>query len=435
VSATPSRARGCSPPSPARRSDGRLTRSHRCLYNALNNRIRNLLLEYDYSKSSDPLQPWAAGISSLLARAPLDSTDVTVHALNAGSVGLNEFRLHKFLLAARSPYFRRKFQDARAAGGERHKIVRNIRMASTVDARALEVAIKFMYLGEVADTNNADVAMGIERLSRHLEIPELWEMVMAAGDRKKRRQMRTSSVEKAQDDLDNYFQEFVLGKKIIVDSPQAAEKVRVEQSNESFADVLLQAEDDPPLENGDTPENSQRRTVLYPVHKGMLRSEFFTTMFTSRFREGRKIQETEGLQIIPIEASPPVLELALSFLYSEKTDIPLEYALDLLFLADQLLLDRLKQKCSHVICTASDNDDLPYSIYDVVRAGWLCRVRRLEEFGAKYIADRMETYLKDPELAELVAESAERIKERQETDTIELVGAYQKCVLDVFFVS
>lgn len=48
-------------------------------------------------------------------------------------------------------------------------------------------------------------------------------------------------------------------------------------------------------------------------------------------------------------------------------------------------------------------------------------MRRLEEFGARYIAERLEHYLQEEEFAELVAESAHRIKERQETDTIELV--------------
>ena len=292
-------------------------------------------------------------------------------------------------------------------------------MANTLDARAFETAIKYMYLGEVTDINNQDVLKSIERLSRHLKIPGLWDMVMVsvARDPRKRNQMRTVAVEKAQSDIDTFFHEYVLGKKIIVDSPEEAKKVRVEQSNESFADVFLQAEEDSPLEGGgeeseDTPRNGPA-TVLYPAHKGMLRSEYFTTMFTSQFIEGRKQHETEALPIIRVDAAPAVLELALSFLYSEKSDIPLEYALDLLFLADQLLLDRLKQKCSHVICTAPNNDDLPYPIYDIVRAGWLCRVRRLGEFGAKYIADRLENHLSDPELVELVAESAERIKERQ----------------------
>ncbi|KAF8250532.1 hypothetical protein K440DRAFT_580705 [Wilcoxina mikolae CBS 423.85] len=388
----------------------------RCLYNALNNRIRNLLLQYDYSKSFDPLQPWAAGVSSLLARAPLDSTDVTIIAFNGGSSEFTEFRLHKFLLSARSPYFRRKLEAAGHTGDpdkDVRKIVRNVRLANSVDARAFETAVKFMYLGEVVDSGREDVMANVEWLSRHLEIPELWEMVMET-DRKKRRQKRTDTVEKAQEDMDSWFKEFVLAKKVCVDSPEEAKKVRIEQGNESFADVLLQAEE---TEDGQT----KPKTVLYPVQKGMLRSEFFTAMFTGNFKEGRKLHETEPLPVIPIDTSPAVLELVLSFLYSEKGEIPLEHALDCLFAAEQLLLDRLKQKCSHVISSATENDDLPFSIYDVVRTGWLCRVRRLEEFGAKYIADRLEQYLDDPELAELVAESAERIKERQETDTIELV--------------
>ena len=54
---------------------------------------------------------------------------------------------------------------------------------------------------------------------------------------------------------------------------------------------------------------------------------------------------------------------------------------------------------------------------------WLraTRVPRLEAFSAKYIAERLEDFLHDTEFAELVAESAEKIKSQQETDTIELV--------------
>jgi ankyrin repeat/BTB/POZ domain-containing protein 1 len=354
----------------------------------------------------------------------LDSADITILAFHGGSAMLDEFRLHKFLLAARSPYFRRKFKEARPEK-EKHRPYRTVRMTDSIDSRAFETAVKFMYLGEVTDAGDEEVAINIERLSRHLEIPELWDLVMVAGDQKQRRATRTEAVEKAQEEMDTWFREVVLPGKIVVDNPDEVEKLRVEQNNDSFADLVLAAEDDlDEVEDGDRVGNGAvrkgPRTVLYPVHKGMLRSEFFTTMLTSPFKEGRKPEEHEALPVVPIDVSPPVLELVLSFLYSEKTEIPLIHALDLLFAAEQLLIDRLKLKCSHVICTA-DSDDLPYSIYDVVRVGWLCRVRRLEEFGAKYIAERLEDYLDDPELAELVAESAERIKERQETDTIELV--------------
>ena len=71
----------------------------RCLYNALNDRIRNLLLQYDYSKSTDPLQPLAAHITSLLFRDTPKTGDITIHTSDA------TFELHKFVLSARSPYF------------------------------------------------------------------------------------------------------------------------------------------------------------------------------------------------------------------------------------------------------------------------------------------------------------------------------------------
>src|ERR1700712_3768515 len=52
----------------------------RCLYNALTNRIRNLLLQYDYSKSTDPLQPLASHITSLLTRETPKTSDICLTA-------------------------------------------------------------------------------------------------------------------------------------------------------------------------------------------------------------------------------------------------------------------------------------------------------------------------------------------------------------------
>ncbi len=78
----------------------------RCLYNALNNKIRNLLLEYDYSKSTDPLQPLASHITTLLTRQTPNTSDIS---LTAGS---EKWNLHKFVLSARSPYFSNKLEMA-----------------------------------------------------------------------------------------------------------------------------------------------------------------------------------------------------------------------------------------------------------------------------------------------------------------------------------
>lgn len=171
----------------------------------------------------------------------------------------------------------------------------------------------------------------------------------------------------------------------------------------------------------------------------LIRSEFFLTMFTSSFREA---QPTEHLQIVPIDCSPEVLEEVLSFLYTERADIPLELAVDVLFAADLLLIEKLKVKATVVISTLgngampqtftqqgvngaeTEEQEEAIDIYDVIRAGWLTRVPRLEEFGARYVAYRLEYYIDEDDFAELIKESAARIKGRQETDSIELLDEY-----------
>jgi hypothetical protein len=129
-------------------------------------------------------------------------------------------------------------------------------------------------------------------------------------------------------------------------------------------------------------------------------------------------------------------------LYTEQAEIPLHLSTDTLFAADMLFLDKLKTLAVAVITTLGigtfrevkppaqddesdegirDESDEALSIYEVVRTGWLTRVRRLEEFGAKMLAQRLEDYIDEEEFAQLVRESASRIQSRQETDSIELV--------------
>lgn len=272
--------------------------------------------------------------------------------------------------------------------------------------------MRYMYLGEVMEAVPQDVLQGVEGLSRHLEIPDLWELVLVAGDPRVRRQKRSESVKRAQGDLENCFQNVVLGHKIELKPTEKVEDVRVDRHNEMFADVLLQADEfegeEIEGEETDSPANDRpgglKRTVIYPVHKALLRSEFFTIMFTSPFREGQHRGDDEPLQIIPLDITPDVLEIILAFFYSEKVEISLDLALDTLFAADQLFIDRLKTRCAQVLSTAGSSDDLPYSIYDVIRAGWLTRIPRLEEFGAKYIAERLEFFINDKNFADLVLE-------------------------------
>ena len=446
----------------------------RCLYNALNDRIRDLLLSYDYSKSTDPLQPFAAHIASLLILEYPQTSDILVASAE------ESFRLHKFVLSARSPYFSKKLATAPETT--------LWRLATTIPPQAFDIAIKYLYFGEIPNDvgggpgtgfREDEILEGIDKITKQLEIRNLWDGIVEPGDRRLARQRRTDEVEKGRTQIENWFRDNVLRHRFTVEKSKA-EEVKWDRHNGIFADVLLQADatedlaeedvlsEKPPQVNGNlkalveripvgslgwasrspSRHRKPRRSTLFPAHRAMLiRSEFFSAMFSSAFREA---QSTEYLQIIPIDCSPEVLEIVLTFLYTEKTDFGLQYAIDVLFAAEMLLMDKLKMKAAVVISTlgsasmsqiparldpaalresVAEQDDL--DIYDVVRAGWLTRVPRLEEFGARYMAYRLEAYIDEPEFEDLIRESASRIKNRQETDTIELLDEYVLSVTNV----
>jgi ankyrin repeat and BTB/POZ domain-containing protein 1 len=374
------------------------------------------------------------------------------------------------VLSARSPYFRQILASAPESA--------NRELPHAISSLAFEAAIQFLYLSEVPAglmTQEEGVIKNIDDLSRHLEINGLLETILENNDKKAAQQRRVDEIEKGRFQLEEWFKNNVLKHKIVLETSEV-DGVRWCQNNPVFADVLLRADEDPDLyetdekveKTRDTPVRNTagplnglpicfihesrppslsrrpRMSTLYPVHRAMLiRSDFFMTMFNSSFREA---QRTEHLQIISIDCSPAVLEAVLAFLYAEKAEFSLDLAIDVLFAADLLLIEKLKVRAAAIISTLGNDsastrqpsgkrqhrpsvreepgESKTIDIYDIIRTGWLTRVRRLEEFGAKYLADRLEDYIEDEEFAGLIRESAERIKQRQETDSIELLDEY-----------
>jgi ankyrin repeat and BTB/POZ domain-containing protein 1 len=428
----------------------------RCLYNALNDRIRNLLLSYDYSKSTDPLQPLAAHLTSLLSRDQPQTADIQV-------TGYEEtFNLHKFVLAGRSPYFQKKL----AVNPE----TTLWKMPLNLPPQSFAIVLKHIYLGELprdlgggpgTGFTDSEVLAGVDRIVKQLEIPtNLSKMILDSSDRRLARQRRQDEVERGRAQLETWFRANVLERAIEIDSNRAGD-IKWDRNNGIFADVLLRADEEEDEEDVVAPDDQTtslkprtntnvlgipldstaksrspsrtrhpRKSKVYPCHKAMLiRSEFFMTMFDSDFKEA---QETPHLHIVSIDCSPAVLEVILTFLYTERTDFSLDLAVDVLFAADMLFLEKLKAKAAVVISTLGngtatamptemEREDEFMDIYEILRAAWLTRVQRLEEFAARYIAYRLEAYIDDPDFAELVKESAERISARQETDSIELL--------------
>lgn len=402
-------------------------------------------------------------MSSLLGRTSPQTADITL------DTGSQSFNLHKFLLASRSPYFRKKLEEQFDTS--------TWKLASTIPIEAFQIAVRYIYLGDVPKDlvppgsliSEEEIAKGLDKISKQLEIEQLWEAILVSSDRRLARQRYQDEVERALKQIGQFFQDNVLGHKMVV-AQNRVDEVRWNHDNFIFADILLRA-DEPSDEEHDVPEpvasaanerngigipigpsatattngadKKSKKTVLYPAHKAMLiRSEYFDKMFSSDFIES---QRSEHLRIIKVDCSPAVLELVLNFLYTENVTCPLEHSLELLYAADMLFLDNLKSKAAVAISTlgSGTNNVLidrthtnttdgcngeqgvvemePINIYDVIHAAWELRVQRLEEFAARYLANRLEDYIDEVDFHELIRESAARIKKREETDTIELL--------------
>lgn len=386
--------------------------------------------------------------------------------------------MHKLVLSARSPYFSKKFEAAPETV--------LWKLASSIPAEAFEIALKYLYLGGVpADldlqvTNGRvreeEVLIGLDKISKQLEIDSLWESMLISADKTSKtdkrllRQRREDEVARGRLQFETWYKQNVLKHKVRVDISKVQD-VKWTRDNAIFADVLLRADEQlieeaqieselPTVRNTNGPlhgipigpfsssaisrapstERKSRQSILFPAHRAMLlRSEYFQTMFQSSFKEA---QVTEYLQIINVECTPEVLEIVLNYLYCEKTDIPIEHALDVLYVADMLFIEKLKTKAVVVISTVGSGtatfEDHTHNetgqdqeveieqinIYDVIHASWTLRVQRLETFAARYLAYRLEDYIDEDEFEELIKESAERIEKRQETDSIELLDEY-----------
>lgn len=398
-----------------------------------------------------------------MSQSASSTSDITL------SSETKSFNLHKFLLACRSPYFRRKL--------ETQPEITTWKLASSIPVEALQVVLRFIYLGDLprelvgpnSTVSEEDVLKGLDKISKQLEVEQLWEAILGGNDRRMARQRYEDEVQRALLQVKTFFQDKVVGHKMVVDVARADE-VKWNHDNSIFADVLLRADepvsedelevfgvsgDSTPLpeHNGmpigpavgllpdELPAKKSRKAVLYPAHTAMLiRSEYFATMFSGDFVESRK---TDHLRIITVDCSPPVLELVLAFLYTESSACPLEHALELLYAADMLFLDNLKTKAAvaistlgsgkknalvdrtHTLQSTTNGNHMvevePINIYDVIHAAWDLRVQRLEEFAARYLAHRLEDYIDEPEFQELIRESADRLQRREETDTIELL--------------
>ncbi|CDO93890.1 unnamed protein product [Kluyveromyces dobzhanskii CBS 2104] len=373
----------------------------RCIYGALTDSIRNILLKYDISKAVDIKQPFASHLSSLVNDGAMLDFDFEF-------IFDDDFRLpvHKFMLAARSSYFKRKFNGRWAQ-------LKYKRMPKSSDAEAFSLMLKFIYLVPVLHELKREQLKYISLLSVKLGFADLLlylDRTNHVSDPSERASLMNDYQHKfniyARGQLEAYVRENIFENKL---SFSDGEDTHLDwqhlREQPPFGDLVLRFV---------TSEGEQH---AYVCHKSILiRSNFFKLMFSSSFQEA-----TSEIPVISLPANKlSVAEVVLSYLYYDCTDIPWEIAIDVLKISDFLLTDRLKTMAA-VTITQSQEFLTKYSIFDVLDVAWSCSVERLEHYAAKHIANDIEYYITDPLLTDAIMQSSRRIKSRQDTDTIELV--------------
>lgn len=391
----------------------------RCVYGALTDSIRKLLISYDISKAVDTTLPFASHIRSLIDGGGGGGDIVTEDIVLR--VGDQDLRLHRFMLGARSEYFRERLLSKWS-----NKQV--IQLMQDCDEEAFKLAIGYLYLAHdpnrfrrvdqkllLSYAKKIKLTQLVENMDKHNYIvgPKEYSRLM--------NELQMSVLAAARVDLRRFVEDAIIGNKLILQTRISPEHVNGLQSCSAFPDIIFSVED----------ESSTGMVTYYPVHRSVLiRDEYFKVMFSSSFSEAQEYEIIEQLQIVDIShpihvihlpvSSPQVAEIVIRFLYYDHTDIPLEHAVDVLFAGDLLLNDRLKTMAAVAITSAPE---IPqgYDLYDILRASWETRVDRLEHFVARRVAQDLDIFLEDPSFHELIQESARRIDVRQETDTIELI--------------
>lgn len=444
----------------------------RCLYGALNDTIRDLLISFDISKKVDMSQPFASHISSLLS--PLNqipTSDIVFWFPQVNGLLINDylvFRLNRFILAARSPYFFNKFKKT---GAWYLKSV--IEMPVSTNPVVFKVVVDYAYLRtDTLPIDKEETRDQLIKFASKLQLNDLLESIdiikEAKNEKEKAKAKHEASfmfVERARKDLDAFLINHIVDNSVtsylnLQDAIDFEDISTETYITEDQKQRLLESPTIPDIILS-TIDSESESVVYFPVHKAILaRSEYFETMFKSDiflssqealpvYRDDKRTlgksvinrplvlpQHLPVIQISSTTSSSEVSKIILSFLYHDDIPrIPMMHTIELLFAADELFLERLKTMCAVNITSQFSKftyDDLQtleesvgYSPYDLIRISRQTRCDKLEQHITKLLAYNLKKIYHDAEnksqLCILIEESAYQIKDRQDTDTIELI--------------
>ncbi|CDS05641.1 hypothetical protein LRAMOSA08169 [Lichtheimia ramosa] len=390
----------------------------RCLYGALNDKIRRLLRSYKFSKAINENQPYLQFLTDLHDEHPYhDLTFVISDPYND-----TEFPVQRFVMAARSAYFREQLLG-------RWRNESTVKLSSKlVNATAFASVLQYLYTGQLVDISN-DVLENMIFVSKHLHMPDLQtrcEELLQEGKTSKNalRAQDAKAMAKIRNDYEAFLETLFAFAAHVNQSDKDTHLYTVTQSwleqqeekindmpEATFADVGILIDN-----------------IVFPCHKAFLcRTQFFETMLEGTFSEADVqtscIRYSQGRELhLPLvelhEVSAEAFGYVMEYLYTDRCTIPVEEAYDVLLAADMLMLDRLKSIAAIALTTP---EEPVLDIYELTRTAISLNVDRLEQWCIRYFADHLDDYIKEQRFYDLIRESAQSIAGRQETDSIPLI--------------
>lgn len=410
----------------------------RCIYGALTDSIRDILLSYDISKAVDVNQPFAAHISSLFTETDSFSTKDLFSVAPDGT----RLSAHAFMLLSRSEAFynlllrlnESQYNDFNSGGG------------GEFAGDILNLLMRYVYLVPVLHEIKPSQFSALIKLAKLTNFPLLAEFLDRAShttDPTKKSSLmidyQYKLTELARDQLKVFVDAYVINSSVTLNVEDCTEgierEIEIELSNDtltrSFPDVMLLV------------RNGEGAIRLYPCHLAMLiRADYFKSFLSTSFREavgyvqrGKSpslIGDRNKYLVISLPACDfQVAEVMIRYLYYDMSDIPPDHAADIIKLGDFILDERLKRIAAAVIAQSYNVTDF-HTVFEMLYLGWRTNVERLEQYAAKYIANNLGKLESLDELKTAILRSSQRISKREETDTIELVADIRFYLLEKY---
>ena len=371
----------------------------RCLYAALNDRVRRVLLESGFrlaaARAHDPFLEF---LENLHDDEALQHTRDVAFVVGSGPAAAR-LEAHRGVIAARCPQLAQRFSSQ---GSE-------VRLPDAkFGASALQSELRWCYTDRLAVA--AEHAEATAKLLSALKLKALAEALRQEAAAAPARQQQlalepTRDVAKAE--------------------LQGALAALVHAASDADADAAgldaLSPESLELLRGGAV--RLRVEGELFWAHSSFLclRSAFFAALLDERWCSDEAADQPREL----LDVSPTIFRLALRWAYTDVLDAatPLQQLLELLAAADLWLLEGLKQRAALLLVPHVARE----TCVPLLRVAESAAVPRLAAAAAAAVAKGLEELADDAELAAVVAESAGGIRERQATDSIPVLDdiAYQ----------